>query len=141
MSGKPSRVRIARKHANVNKGAKRGISISQIGHSHINSRNIKLLAYVICGFMAALTGLFVVARTQVGDPMIGEDFTLSSIAAVVIGGTSLFGGIGNLGGTTAGILIMALLGNTMNLNSVSGYTQLMVRGVIIMLVVSLYRKK
>jgi ribose transport system permease protein len=101
----------------------------------------KLMAYLICGFTSALTGLFVASRTTIGDPTVGSGFELASIAAVVIGGTSLFGGRGGLSGTIVGVLIMSVLANVLNLHSVGGYTQLMIRGIIIILVVSLYERK
>jgi ribose transport system permease protein len=109
--------------------------------SGIKVGQTKLLAYMICGFTAALAGLFVASRTTIGDPMVGSGFELASIAAVVIGGTSLFGGRGGLSGTILGVLIMSVLANVLNLLNVGGYTQLMIRGVIIILVVSSYERK
>lgn len=109
--------------------------------SGIKVGQTKLMAYVICGFTSALTGLFVASRTTIGDPMVGSGFELASIAAVVIGGTSLFGGRGGLSGTIVGVLIMSVLANVLNLHSVGGYTQLMIRGIIIILVVSFYERK
>jgi len=109
--------------------------------SGINANRIKLTAYLICGFTAALCGLFVAARTTVGDPTVGSGYELASIAAVVIGGTSLWGGRGSMVGTIAGVLIMAVLTNLLNMNDVGSYTQLMIRGAIIILVVSLYERK
>ncbi len=109
--------------------------------SGINTNKVKITSYLVSGFTAALAGLFVASRTTVGDPTVGSGFELASIAAVVIGGTSLFGGRGSLAGTTAGVLIMSVLANVMNLHDVGGYTQLMVRGAIIVLVVALYGRK
>jgi ribose/xylose/arabinose/galactoside ABC-type transport system permease subunit len=109
--------------------------------SGIKVRQTKLIAYLICGFTSALAGLFVASRTRIGDPMVGSGLELASIAAVVIGGTSLFGGRGSLSGTIVGVLIMSVLSNVLNLNNVSGYTQLMIRGLIIILVVSFYERK
>ena len=109
--------------------------------SGIKVGQTKLLAYAICGFTAALSGLFIASRTTIGDPMVGVGFELASIAAVVIGGTSMFGGRGGLSGTIVGVLIMSVLANVMNLQNVGGYTQLMIRGVIIILVVSFYQRK
>jgi len=109
--------------------------------SGINVNKIKIATFLICGFTAALTGLYVAGWTTVGDPTVGTGYELSSIAAVIIGGTSLFGGRGGLVGTIAGVLILSVLSNILNLTNVGSFTQLMIRGAIIILVVSLYGRR
>ena len=72
-------------------------------------------------------------RVACGDPKIAEGWELDAIAAVVIGGTSLFGGRGGIGETVIGGLIMGLIINIMNLLEISAYPQQMVKGIIIIL--------
>lgn len=103
--------------------------------SGINVNFIKTLAYVISGVLAATGGLVLLARLGVGYPLAGREFQLDSIAAVVIGGTSLFGGRGGVLGTVAGVLIVSSLNNIFNLVGVSTFAQLVIKGVIIILVV------
>jgi ribose transport system permease protein len=68
-------------------------------------------AYALSGLFAALAGLFLVTQTASGSPTVGNDYILNSVAAVVIGGTSLFGGRGGLGGTIAGAFVLTMIAN------------------------------
>jgi len=79
--------------------------------------------YGLSGLLAAFAGLVVIARVNAADPGTGEELLLAAIAAVCLGGTSLFGGQGGIGGTVAGSLILALVINGMNLISVSTFWQ------------------
>jgi ribose transport system permease protein len=88
--------------------------------------------YVISGLLAALTALIFVSRLTVGEPTEGENLELEAISIVVIGGTSLFGGEGGIGGTIIGAAIIALMANILNLLGVSPFTQQIVRGAIIL---------
>jgi ribose transport system permease protein len=99
---------------------------------------IKLGAYVVCSFFAALAGIFLSSRIRSGDALIGTSFGLDSITAVVLGGTNLFGGRGSLLGTVAGVLIIASLSNIMNLIGVSTYYQYILKGAILIVAVSFY---
>ncbi|MBL8581965.1 MAG: ABC transporter permease [Rhizobiaceae bacterium] len=103
-------------------------------------RNI-VLAYVICSCFAALAGVFLAGRIVSGDPNVGLLFELDAITAVAIGGTQLSGGVGSLHGTVVGALVMALLANGMNLANVSPFIQTMIKGAILLLVVSLQSRK
>ena len=76
-----------------------------------------------------------------GDPTAGEPFMLESLVPVLVGGTSLMGGKGGLMGTLAGVLILTVLNNSLNLLDVSGYWQWVVQGVIIVIAVAFYVKK
>jgi ribose transport system permease protein len=105
---------------------------------------IKLAVYAISGTCAALAGLFLSSRIRSGDALIGTSFGLDSITAVVLGGTSLFGGRGSIIGTVAGVFIIASLSNIMNLVGVSTYYQYIFKGGILIVAVALYsvtRKK
>ncbi|SDA61681.1 ABC transporter permease [Sinorhizobium sp. NFACC03] len=95
----------------------------------------KFLAFVICGALSALAGVFVTARTAVGTPITGVGLELDAIAACVIGGALLSGGKGSLTNTMIGVLILGLIGNIMNLMSVPAYPQQIIKGVIIILAV------
>lgn len=102
---------------------------------------LKTSVFVISGFLAAVTGLFLVSRMGVGDPVVGEGLELDSIAAVVLGGTSLFGGRGSLVGTLAGVLILAFIGNILNMLAVTAWYQQLIKGLIILLVVAIYKQQ
>lgn len=93
----------------------------------------RISPFVISGFFAALVGIIMSGRMSCGDPKIAEGWELNAIAAVVIGGTSLFGGKGSITGTLIGTLIVALLINIMNLLEMSAYHQEMTKGLIIIL--------
>jgi ribose/xylose/arabinose/galactoside ABC-type transport system permease subunit len=107
--------------------------------SGIRTLSHKLKIYTLCGFMAAVAGISLSARLAVGDPFVGQGFELDSIAAVVMGGTSLAGGIGGLGGTVLGVLIISTINNLLNLLNVSGFYQHVVKGIVIIISVTLYK--
>ncbi len=103
--------------------------------SGINVERNKVLVYCISGFLASLAGVVLVSRLTAGEPNAGTLFELDAIAATLIGGTAFEGGIGGVHGTIAGVLILAFLGNILNLTNVSPYTQMLLKGVIIVLAV------
>jgi ribose transport system permease protein len=96
--------------------------------SGISTRSTILSAYVICSVLAAFGGIILTARVSSGQPSLGADLALQSVAAVVLGGVSLFGGRGNLLGVAFGVAFVVILTNGLNLLGVSSYTQLMVIG-------------
>jgi ribose transport system permease protein len=98
------------------------------------------LVFVLSGAMAGLASLIYLARLNSAEGDIGETLTLPTIAAVVIGGTSLFGGVGSLFGTFIGGLILTLILNGMNLLSLNANWQPLVTGVIVLLAVWLDMK-
>jgi ribose transport system ATP-binding protein len=104
----------------------------------IRVNRIRCFAYLFCGFMAALAGLVVAARIGSGDPQAGSQFTLSSIAAVVVGGTSVFGGRGTLVGTLFGATLLVMLQNALNQLHVTAYFQYIWTGALLLLAVALY---
>jgi ribose transport system ATP-binding protein len=99
---------------------------------------IRCLAYLFSGLMAALAGLVIAARIGSGDPQAGSQFTLSSIAAVVVGGTSVFGGRGTMVGTLLGAAILVLLQDVLNQLHVTAYYQYIWTGGLLLLAVGLY---
>ena len=104
--------------------------------SGINVSVVKLGVYAISGLLAGLTALIFVSRLTVGEPTAGTGLELEAIAISVIGGASLFGGVGGVVGTTVGACILAVLANLMNLVGISPFTQQIVKGAIIIVAVS-----
>jgi ribose/xylose/arabinose/galactoside ABC-type transport system permease subunit len=103
---------------------------------------VKILVYLISGSLSAVGGLFYASLLSVGNPTGGQGSELDAIAAVVIGGTSLFGGSGSIFGTLAGVLIMGIINNVLNLNNISPYVQQLAKGAIILAAVYIdYRRK
>ena len=94
-----------------------------------------VLVYAVSGAMAGLASLIFLARLNSAEGDIGEALTLPAIAAVLIGGTSLFGGVGSVFGTLVGALILTLVLNGMNLLQISASWQPLVTGVIVVLAV------
>ncbi|THG33553.1 ABC transporter permease [Naasia lichenicola] len=94
-----------------------------------------LLAYAVSGVTAALAGVMTASRLGVGAPTAGGLANLDAITAVVIGGTSLMGGVGGALGTVFGAVLLAVLSNLMNLIGISPFDQQIVKGVVIVLAV------
>ena len=105
--------------------------------SGIRVKRYLLSVYVISGFLSMLAGIFIAARSNVGNSTIGEGQELDAIAACVIGGASLAGGKGSVTKTAIGALTLALIGNSMNLLSVPAYPQEIIMGFIIIVAVFL----
>jgi ribose transport system permease protein len=108
--------------------------------SGIDTRKVKVLVYVIAGFLAALAGLILGARLDAAHPTAGIADLLSVIAVVVIGGASLAGGSGGMFGTFIGLLIIGVLQNGMALINVSPNLQPVVIGIAIIVAVMLDRR-
>lgn len=104
--------------------------------SGINVNRIKIETYMICSLAAALTGIFLSSRMGQGDPLAGERYMIDSIIPPVLGGTSLVGGKGGLFGTLAGVFILTIISNILNLMNVGTYWQWMVTGLIIIIAVA-----
>ena len=103
--------------------------------SGVNVRRHKVLVYVLCAGLAALAGIIHCAQLEQGNPNDGVGYELDAIAAVVIGGTSLSGGVGTVGGTLVGTLIIGIINNSMGLNNVDANLQLILKGAIILVAV------
>ena len=113
--------------------------VSQL--SGIPVRRVRFLAYLICGLLIGVASAFMAARMGGGGPKVGVGYELDTITAVVIGGVSLAGGAGNLLGTFAGVLIIGVFYNIMNLLNVNAYLQIVLKGVVLILAVSFYAKR
>lgn len=108
--------------------------------SGINVEKLKVKVYAISGGLAALAGIIITSRLGSAQPTAGTGYELDAIAAVVLGGTSLSGGIGSISGTITGALIIGVLGNALNLLDVSSYYQMMIKAIVILAAVLIDRK-
>lgn len=107
--------------------------------SGLNVVRIKLFVYTCAGILAAIGGIIVTARLDSAQPNAGAGYELDSIAAVVIGGTSLSGGRGTVLGTVLGALIIGVLNNGLVLLDVSPFWQQVIKGIVILLAVIIDR--
>ncbi|MCL4160781.1 UNVERIFIED_CONTAM: hypothetical protein GTU68_033948 [Idotea baltica] len=103
--------------------------------SGININRIKLAVYGLAGMLAGIGGVLVTARLNSAQPNAGMSYELDAIAAVVIGGTSLSGGVGSIAGTVIGATIIGVLNNGLVLLNVSPFWQQVVKGLVILLAV------
>lgn len=105
--------------------------------SGLNVNRAKLAAYTLGGFLAAVAGLFLTAQTSSGDATIGAVYTLQSIAAVVLGGTSLLGGSGGVAGTIAGAYVLSLISSVLFFAGVNPLSQPFFQGLVLLAAVSI----
>ncbi|PBC57076.1 ABC transporter permease [Rhodococcus sp. ACPA1] len=105
--------------------------------SGINLRRYKILAFVLGGALCGLGGVILTGQVQAGSPSAGDALLLDSIAAVVMGGTALSGGLGGAHRTVLGVVVIALLSNGMDLTGVNNFTQEIVKGLVVVASVAL----
>ena len=103
--------------------------------SGINVSKVKFLVHTFIGVMAGIAGVVIASRLYSGQPTAGDGAEMDAIAAVVVGGTSMSGGSGRLGGTLIGVLIIGVLNNGLNLMGVDSNWQYIVKGFVILLAV------
>lgn len=108
--------------------------------SGINVVGVKIWVYGVCGALSALAGVILTSRLYSAQPTAGSGYELDAIAAVVLGGTSLSGGVGKVTGTALGAIIIGVLGNALNLLNVSSYYQMMIKAGVILIAVLIDRK-
>jgi ribose transport system permease protein len=101
-------------------------------------KKVLFVAYGFCGLMASVAAIFLVARLGAGQPYTGQNFTLTSITPVVVGGTLLSGGRGGVIGTLMGVYLVSLLNNLLNFLDLSSHYQLIIQGLIVIIAVSVY---
>ena len=94
-----------------------------------------MYVYAISGFLSALAGLMMISRVDSAQPTLGSGYELDAIAAVALGGTSMSGGRGKITGTIAGVLIIAVLNNGLNIMNVSSYYQEVIKAIVILVAV------
>lgn len=109
--------------------------------SGINIRKIKIMVWTVSGFLAAFAGVVLSSRMSSGQPAVGVGFETDAIAAAVLGGTSMYGGTGTVGGMALGVLVMAVISNGLNLLRVNSYWQYVAKGIIILLAVYMDMQK
>ena len=106
--------------------------------SHRAGLNVKFLfalAFVVAGLCSGIAGVLLASRAVSANPGVGRDTALFAISATVIGGTSLFGGVGNVLGAVAGVILLGVVRNSLNLLGVSAYWQWVIQGIILVSVV------
>jgi erythritol transport system permease protein len=103
--------------------------------SGVKVKRVKTIVYMISGFCAATVGLIISSQLVAAHPATGESFELNAIAAVVLGGTSLSGGRGGIGGTIIGAFVIGILGDGLIMIGVSSFWQQVIKGVVIVLAV------
>ena len=108
--------------------------------SGVNVTLITISVYAVSGLLSAVAGIILTARLESAQPTAGVGYELDAIAAVVVGGTSLAGGIGSMSGTLLGALIIGVLNNALNLLDVSSYYQAIAKGSVILLAVLVDRR-
>lgn len=108
--------------------------------SGVNTDRILIGVYALAGALAGVAGIVLSSRIMSGQPATGVGYELDAIAAVVIGGTSLSGGVGSIAGTLVGVFIIGVMNNGLDLLNVSSYWQLVLKGLIIVLAVLLDKK-
>lgn len=127
-----------------------GLHIYAVGGHQETSRlagvpvsRVQLLTYGISGMLAALAGMLLAARLYSAQPQMGVGLELDAIASSVLGGVSLFGGVGNVPGAVVGGLLIGVLGNGMNLLRVASYQQQMIQGIVLVVAVTvdMYTKR
>lgn len=108
--------------------------------SGVNTNRILVGVYAFSGALAGVAGIVLSSRIMSGPPATGLGYELDAIAAVVIGGTSLSGGIGSIGATIVGVMIIGVMNNGLDLIGVTSYSQQIIKGVIIVLAVLLDKR-
>ena len=104
----------------------------------VNVRAASMKTYMLCGLCAGITGLLLACRMRVGDPTCGTVYSMDSITAAVVGGTSMAGGVGLLSGTVAGAFLIGMLSNIMNSLAVNQFYQYVVKGALLVLAMVIY---
>ncbi len=115
---------------------------TEVAHlSGLPVKRVRYGVYVICSITASITGLLWLSRMGVGDPAIGDGIELQTITAVIIGGTSLFGGRASVLGTLGGVLLLGITANFLVMLGVNQFIQGLIQGLIIVLAVALYKQQ
>lgn len=113
--------------------------------SGIPVARIRRIAYLLSGLTAGIAGAVSASRLNSGVPSAGYDYEIDALAAIIIGGASMRGGVGRLGGTVLGCVIITVLSNAMNILGINSYWRFVIKGVIILVGVSIeyyrYRKE
>ena len=109
--------------------------------SGVPANRVIISAYMISGIFAAVAGMVLAMRVFSGDPLIGDTYSMDSVAAAVVGGVSLAGGAGTVIGSLAGALVLSIISNVMNMLKVFAYYQYIIKGAILVLALLVFRMK
>lgn len=112
-----------------------GGNVQAAKFSGISVEKVKFIVYAYTGVMAGIAGVVIASRLYSGQPTAGDGAEMDAIASVVVGGTSMSGGSGRIGGTLIGVLIIGVLNNGLNLMGVDSNFQYIVKGLVILLAV------
>ncbi len=112
-----------------------GGNVQAAKFSGISVEKVKFIVYTYTGVMAGIAGVVIASRLYSGQPTAGDGAEMDAIASVVVGGTSMSGGSGRIGGTLIGVLIIGVLNNGLNLMGVDSNFQYIVKGLVILLAV------
>jgi ribose transport system permease protein len=107
----------------------------------VNSGLIISGAYILSSLCACLGGINLAGRLASGDPLVGAQFAIDSVAATALGGTLLSGGMGGIAGPIGGVLFLALLANGLNYMNISTYYQMIIKGALLIFAVTAHRRK
>ena len=105
--------------------------------SGLRVQHVRVLGYVIAGFLAALSGIVLMSRVNSGQPMNGNGMEMDALIACVVGGVSVTGGEGKATGMIGGMLVMGILANGMAVAGMSEYLQMLVKGAVLVAVVAI----
>ena len=100
-----------------------------------------VITYMISGVVSAIAGLLLAARISTGNPLVGDSYAMSSVAAAVVGGISMNGGIGTVVGALSGAVIMQLINNVINNMDISPYYQYITKGLVLVLSLLIFQLK
>lgn len=114
-----------------------GDNLEGARQSGVNDSRVRIGAYAAAGLLAAVAGIFLAGQTSSGDPNIGTPFTLNAIVVAVLGGTSLAGGVGTIGGVVAAAFVLSIISDIIFLTNASSYLQYIVSGGILVVVLGL----
>lgn len=111
--------------------------------SGVPIKKVEIAVYTISGALSAFAGLVLCSRMYSGQPSVGDGYELDAIAACVLGGVSMSGGVGCISGTVIGVLVIGIISNGLNLMNVSSYWQLILKGLIILcaVIIDMFRNK
>ena len=103
--------------------------------SGVSANKYRVRVYLLSGMLAGIAGVMLTARLNGGHPYNGEGFDMDSVASSVLGGISVAGGTGSLGGTLLGVFILTMITNGLNMINMNTYVQMMIKGLIIVLAI------
>lgn len=118
-----------------------GASPANAAFAGVGTARITVIAYVLSAVTAVLAGMQIAGRIGTGEPLVGTVFSVDAITAVALGGTLLSGGIGSIGGTAAGVVLLALIANGMNHLDVPVFYQQALKGLLLVAVVCFYPRR